>query len=196
MKILAQGSVLAIAAVLICSVSLSAQQTTVKVRVETEGKVVTDTTYEFDDPGQAKQAMELLELMSGDEDHMVKVRKEVVEHHGDQASKNVIVHVDGDSLVWEDEGGMHFHGEHVVVMKTGDDDSYEFLISDDPGCEKKHVKVIVTEGDEGEWTIISEDDEDVRLEKGLEENDDADEVKVIVIKKKDKEEVKEKSKKQ
>jgi len=152
------------------SIALSAQQATVKVRVEKEGKVVKDTTYQFDDAEQAEHAVKVMEVMSEHEEHLMK---------------------------HEFESGDHPHGEHVMVIKSGNEEDIEVHVGEDGDCgHKKKIKVMVSEDEEGEWKVIEkeieETDGEVEITKIIEEGE-GEEVKVIVVKKK---EAKDKSKKQ
>ncbi len=147
MKKMYPFAMLALMAAFIFSATLSAQETKVTVKVEKDGKVVKDTTYSFDDAKQAKHAMKMMEVMSGDEEHMM-------EHHGDHSNSYVIISEDGekteiksmsgDPHVWVSEG--EEHGDHV---------------------HKKKIKVMISDDEDGEWEVISSDDEDVYIEKPL-----------------------------
>lgn len=133
----------AVAAALMFVFTLYGQEkTTVTVRVEKDGKVVKDTTYQFDDATEAEQAMKMMDIMCGDDDgEHVKV----IRHKCDK-------------------------GDNVIVLKTGDGETFDILIDDDDddgGDIKKQVKVVVT-GDEGGEKL-----------------EDGDEVKVIVVTKKE-----------
>jgi len=166
------------------SAGLMAQQTTVTVKVEKDGKVVKDTSYTFEDEVQAKHAMKMMDLMSGDDEHMVKVHKEMLEGHGGQAKTMVFISEDGetteikefsgDSLVWVREGD--HEGENVKVIK------YKYKVDEDDDVivehEGDHMKVIkIKEGDGESFSIVLEED--------LEGDDDGEktvtkEVRVIV----------------
>lgn len=179
---------------LIFSTQLTAQETLVSVKVEKEGKVVKDTTYSFEDADQAEHAMMMMDMMAGDDEHMMKVHKSMSESHGAHSKTMVFVsedgktteikEMDGDSLIWVSEGEHHHHGEEsenvkvikykidgdeghskkVVIVKTGDGETFDILI-DDEGEEKdedgnivktKEVRVIVSEDEDGEWTVTEE----------------------------------------
>ncbi len=63
-------SILSIAAALFLSSGLLAQEKTeVTVKLKKDGKVVTDTTYLFDDMDEARHALEMMDLVSGDDIH-------------------------------------------------------------------------------------------------------------------------------
>ncbi|MCP4311067.1 MAG: hypothetical protein GY790_07385 [Bacteroidetes bacterium] len=183
---------LAMITALFFSMSLIAQETTVTVKVERDGKVVKDTTYSFEDEEQAKHAMKMMQVMSGDDEHMMKVHKTKSEHHGGHSKTMVFISEDGktteikemsgDSQVWISEGeddcdhvkvmkckfeggeDIHMdhdaHGKHVVVVKSGDGETYNILIEEEYEGEhdgehvvKKEVKVIVSGDENGEWTV-------------------------------------------
>ena len=65
---------LGLAASLILSTGLLAQeQVDVSIKVKKDGKVIKDTTYQFDDASEAKHAIMMMEVLSGDEEHMENV---------------------------------------------------------------------------------------------------------------------------
>ena len=221
MKKLYPYSFLVMAAALLLSVTLSAQETKVTVKVEKDGKMVKDTTYTFDDADQADHVLKMVEVMSGSDEHMMEIHKEMAEVHGGHSSNYVFISEDGekteikkmsgDSLVWISEGeheGEHMkvmkykvesgdhshgehgeHGEHVMVIKSGDKETYEILIDEDEdGGKTKKITVMVSDGEEGEWEIITDDGEEIDIETIIKEHGDGEceEVEVIVVKKKSK----------
>jgi len=196
-------------------ISLLAQETTeITIQVKKDGKVVKDTTYQFEDASEAKHAMKMMEMLSGEEKHMEHYEYTMA-HSGEGHSKTmvfisedgentVIKEMQGDSLVWIEEGDhpheAHSKGEHVIVMKSGDGETFDILIDEDGDhdcVKKKNIKVIVSGDEEGTWTVdsnelveIDEDenviviknkDGDVDLEKIMEEHE-GENVKIIVIK--------------
>ncbi|MEN8155885.1 MAG: hypothetical protein ABFS10_02965 [Bacteroidota bacterium] len=160
MKKLYPYSLLILVASFILSVSLSAQETTVKVKVIKDGKVETDTTYTFDDADEATHALKMMEMMSGEEVHMMKVHKDMKEHDCHHAH------------------GGHAHGEHVMVMKSEDCEG-------DSLVKKKIVKVMISDDEEIEWHSDDEDLKHVEEEVYITKDGD-EEVEVIVIKKRSK----------
>ena len=69
--------------------------------------------------------------------------------------------------------GDEAHGKKVVVVKTGDEETYDILINEDGEAtdedgnivRTKEVKVIVTSDEDGEWTVSeTETDEDENVE--------------------------------
>jgi hypothetical protein len=97
----------------------------------------------------------------------------------------------------------HPHGEHVIVMKSGDGNTFDILIDEEvkgvKGKEKKYVKVMVSDDEHGTWhvegdelkhidedvyVISGDDDVKVELKEILEEHGDGENVKVVVVKKK------------
>jgi len=199
------------------AVSLIAQEKTeLTVQVKKDGKVVKDTTYQFEDEAEAKHAVKMMELMTGDNEHMEEIHYNYSASGGKHAktmvfiSENgentVIKKMHGDSLVWIEEGDdlheAHGKGEHVIIMKSDDGETFDILIDEESeghDCvKKKEIKVVVSGDAEGSWTvdsnelveideeknviIIKNEDGDVDLEKIMEEHEGED-VKVIVIKK-------------
>lgn len=205
------------------------EQIEVSVKVKKDGKVVKDTTYMFDDASEAKHAVKMMEVISGDDEHMEHITIDYTSAHkgGGEAKTMVFVSEDGktteikeihkDSVVWVTEKemdgdqvkvikyqideGEKAHGEHVVIMKGEDGNTFDILVEE--GLEegdvvkKKEVKVMVADDDDVKWHVegdemiydkdknvyIIKGDEDVKvkIEKIMEE-DDAEKVKVIVIK--------------
>ena len=120
----------------------------------------------------------------------------------EDGEKTEIKTVDGDTLVWVSEGDgekMHMHGENVFVMKKGDGETFDILLDDEGNVKKKQVKVVVSGDGEGNWHaisadeahmdehenvfVISEGDVKTKVHKIVEESEDGENVKVIVIKK-------------
>lgn len=227
MKKIVPLSILCLAAFFILSVNLTAQETTeITVQVKKDGKVVKDTTYQFEDDKKAKHAVKMMEVMSGDDEHMMKYNYSTAHSHGDESKAMVFVSKDGetttikevhgDSLVWISEEeldgdkvkvikkkiktGEHPHGEHVMIMKKGDGDTFDILIDEDikegEKGKKKHIKVMVSGDEDGTWHmdgeglehvdedvyVISGDDVKLELKEILEEHGDGENVKVIVVK--------------
>ncbi len=171
------------------------EKTEVSIQVKKDGKVVKDTTYLFDDDQEAKHVMKMVEVMSGmDEDMEDMHYNYTMTHSGGEhgeamvfiskdGDKTEIKEIHGDSLVWISEGegthGEHKDGDHVVIVKKGDGETFDIWVDEDGSVEgKKRVKVIVSGDGKGSWTAISADEMD----------EDEQEVKVKVIKKKVKKE--------
>jgi hypothetical protein len=193
----------------IFSTGLTAQETTVSVKVKKDGKVVKDTTYSFEDAAQAEHALMMMDMMGGDDEHMMKVHNSMSESHGGHSKTMVFVSEDGKTTEisegdhhGEHDGenvkvikykiesdGDHDHGQRVMIVKTGDGETFDILIDEDGEAKDedgnvvktKEVKVIVTSDDDGEWTVTET------------EMDEEKNVEVIVIEEKV---VKKKSKKQ
>lgn len=168
--------ILSIAAALFISTGLHAQnEVEVSVKIKKDGKVVTDTTYLFDDDSEARQAMKVMEAMSGEDDHMEHITYDYTTtlSEGGHSKAMVFISEDGekteikeiheDSLVWITEkevDGDHVkvikyrikegeepHGEHVIVMKSEDGNTFDVMVEEDleeEGMEDdEDVKVIV-----------------------------------------------------
>jgi hypothetical protein len=174
--------------------SLLAQETTeITVKVKKDGQVVKDTTYQFEDAAEAKHAMKMMEILSGEEKHMEHFNYTTA-HAGEGHSKTMVfISEDGEKTVIKE-----MHGDSLIWVDE----------EDDHDCvKKKNIKVVVSGDEEGSWTVESNElveidenenvfviknkDGDVDLEKIMEEHE-GDDVKVIVIKKDgdDEEEVK------
>jgi hypothetical protein len=162
--------------------------------------------------------MKMVEVMTGADADMEKVHYNYTMAHPDGKHANTMVFISedgekteikemhGDSLVWISEGDddlhmKHMHGEKVVVMKKGDGDTFNVWVNEDgEEGEKKHVKVVVSGDEKGNWTVVESDgkhlegdenvyfiseDDGVKVEvrEIIEETGDGENVKVIVIKK-------------
>ena len=176
----------AIALAFIFSAGLTAQETTVSVKVKQDGKVLKDTTYSFEDAEQAEHALMVMDIIGSEDEHMMEVHKSMSEAHAGHSKTMVFVSEDGktteimessgDSLVWVSEGehdGDKAHNKKVVVVKSGDGETYDILINEDGEVtdedgnivKTKEVKVIITSDDDGEWTVSeTETDEDENVE--------------------------------
>lgn len=223
--------ILSIAASLFISTGLLAQeQVEVSIKVKKDGKVVKDTTYLFDDASEAKHAIKMMDVMTGDHEHMEKIHYNYTTAHTGSKEGNVMVFIseDGetteiteiheDSAIWVTEKevdgdnvkivkykidkGDEAHGQHVIVMKSEDGETFDIIVDEDyEGGDvtmKKEVKVMVAEGDDVEWHVegdemIYEKDDNVFVIKGddevkvkvmkiMDEEGDGEKVKVIVIK--------------
>ena len=192
--------ILSIAASLILSTGLLAQeQTEVSILVKKDGKVVKDTTYLFDDAAEAKHAMKMMELLSGDEPHMEHVTYNYTTAHAGSGEAKTMVFISkdgekteikefhGDSLAWvSEEDGAHAHGKKVIVMKSEDGSTFDILLDEDSEggvvVKKKEVRVVVSGDEDGSWTVVEggekmmDKDENVFIIKG------DDEVKVKIMK--------------
>ena len=88
---------LSIAASLFLSAGLLAQeQVEVSVKVTKDGKVVKDTTYQFDDASEAKHAMKMMEVMSGDDEHMEYITKKYTSAHSGSGEAKTMVFISED----------------------------------------------------------------------------------------------------
>jgi hypothetical protein len=180
--------ILSIAASLFLSTGLLAQeQIEMSIKVTKDGKVVKDTSYQFDNAAEAKNAMKMMEVMSGDELHKEHVTYNYTTAHSGHGEAKTMVFISkdgetteiselhGDSLVWVTEE--EHDGKKVIVMKSGD------------VVKKKEIKVMVSSDGEGNWTVVEGDekmmdkDENVKVNviKIMEEEGDGENVKVIVI---------------
>lgn len=152
--------ILSIIASLIFSTGLLAQdQIEMSVKVKKDGKIVKDTTYMFDDAEEAKHAMKMMEIVSGDEPHKEHVTYNYTTTHTGSGEAKAMVFISedgetteitefsGDSAVWvseEEHDGKHVkvmkymidsegdsHGEKVIVMKSADGNTFDILVDED-----------------------------------------------------------------
>ena len=176
--------VLSIAALLFLSTGLVAQeQVEVSIKVKKDGKVVQDTVYQFENASEAKHAMKMMEVMSGDDEQMEDIHYNYTTAHTGSKEGKVMVFIseDGeateikeiheDSAVWvSKQEGDEAHGEHVIIMKSEDGNTFDVLVDEDfesGDVKKKKIKVMVSGDEEVAWTEMEGDDD----------------VEVIVIKK-------------
>ena len=190
-------SIAALTVASIFSLGLVAQETKVTIQVKEDGKVVKDTTYSFEDAEEAHHVLKMVEVMTGEGLHEAHEEYTYTMHSdGDHASKMVFIskdgdktiikEIDGDSTVWvSDDGEVHEHGEHVIVMKKGDGETFDILMDSEmeEGHSKK-IKVIVTDEGDGDYTIITDGEEGEHIKEITKVGEDGEEVKVIVVKKK------------
>lgn len=130
----------------IFSAGMSAQETTVSVKVEKDGKLVKDTTYSFKDADQAQHALMMMDMMGSDDemsgDSLVWISEGEHQHDGDV--KVIKYKIDSDDT----------EGTRVVVVKSGDGETFDILIDEDVNDEDgnivktKEVKVIVSTDEE------------------------------------------------
>ncbi len=166
---------------------LSAQEKTeMTIQVKKDGKVVSDTTYTFDKEADAKHAMKMMEVLSGEHEGMQRYNYTMNTAGGDdsrtmvfiseEGGKTRIKKVQGDTLVWISEGDSDGEDmkvitrkkivegspgeEYVIVMKGDDGETFDILMDKDIETgkgDKKVVKVIVSGDAEGEWHVDAKD---------------------------------------
>jgi hypothetical protein len=204
---------LTFAALLLLSSGLLAQdKTEVSILVKKNGEVIKDTTYQFNNASDAENALDMMEIISEDEPVSGEYEYNYSMSRSEGNQKRAIVFIsedgdhtkitglDGDSLVWIEEGDdSDIQGEHVIVMKSKDGGTYNVIVEDeDEGqadTKEKKIRVVVTDDEGGTWTVHEggEDDEDgtsvIVIKKQVEKDQDADldkdvDVNVKVIKKK------------
>jgi hypothetical protein len=188
--------------VFVFAAGLRAQdKTEVSIQVRKDGKVVKDTTYLFEDDKEAKNVLKMVDVMSGMDEDMEDVHYNYTMtrsggEHGEamifitkDGDKTEIKEIHGDSLVWisEEDGfhGEHKDGDHVVIIKKEDGETFDILVDEDGSMDgKKRVKVVVSEDDRGSWTAVSAEDtdrdEDIYILKG--DDDLKEEMKKIMEK--------------
>ena len=171
---------MSLVAAFVFSANLMAQEKTeVSIQVKKDGKVLRDTTYQFDDADEAEHVLKVVEVMSGldvDMDQGHYSYNYTMSHSGREhgnamvfiskdGEKTEIKEFHGDSLVWISEGVEpdmeHMHGENVMILKKGDGETFDILVEkegDEPG--KKRVKVVVSGDEKGNWTAVSPDEMD------------------------------------
>lgn len=199
MRIKIPYAIMSLVAAFIFSAGLIAQEKTeVSIQVKTDGKVVKDTTYQFDDAAEAKRVLKMVEVMSGMDADMEKIHYNYTMAHKDGKQANTMVFISedggkteikkmhGDSLVWISEGEEahmeHMHGENVVVMKKGDGETFDIWVEKDGEETKKgkRVKVVVSGDEKGSWTAVSSDEADLDENENVFYVSEDDDVKVEV----------------
>jgi len=185
---------LSIAASLVLSAGLLAQEKVdVSIKVKKDGKVIQDTTYQFDDASEARNAIKLMEVLSGEDDSMENVHYNYTMAHQGSGHSRAMVFISedgetteikefhGDSLIWVSEGeSPHAQGKRVIVMKSDDGNTFDILVDEDGEesdiVKMKEIKVMVSGDEEGNWTVVESD------EKMMDKDEDV-EIEVKVIKK-------------
>jgi len=181
-------SIMSLVLAFVFSASLMAQEKTeVSIQVKRDGKVLRDTTYQFDDSDEAEHVLKLVEVMSGldvdmDQGHY-NYNYTMSHSGGEHANAMVFISKDGEKTEIKE-----IHGDSLVWISEGDE----------PG--KKRVKVVVSGDEKGNWTAVSADEKDldenekvyyisedddvkVKVRKIIEEDGEGENVKVIVIEK-------------
>lgn len=169
---------MSLVAAFIFSAGLMAQEKTeLSIQVKKDGKVVKDTTYQFDDAAEAKHVVKMVEMMSGMDEDMENVHYNYSMVHKDGKHANTMVFISedgekteikemhGDSLVWVSEGE---DGEHVKVMK--------YKMKEGEGHHMEHMhgeNVVVMKKGDGETF-------DIWVEKDGEDTGKGKRVKVVV----------------
>lgn len=162
------------------------EQTEVTIQVKKDGKVVKDTTYQFEDEADAKHAVKMFEMISDEGIHEMEFNYTMAHEGGEHANTMVFVSKDGekteikeihgDSLVWISEEDLEGEpvkvmkykvkkgdvedGEHVVVVSSSEGGTYDILIDEDmegAPVKEKRMKVVVREGEGGMMHISEEE---------------------------------------
>ena len=178
-----------LALLFISSGLLAQEQVEVNVKVKKDGELVKDTTYLFDDVSEAKQAMKMMDVMSGEDAHMEHITYNYTSALPEGAHTRAMVFIseDGesteikeiheDSLVWITEKKVD--GDHVKVLK------YKIKEGEEPHGEhvviKKEIKVVVSEDDDATWHVEGDDEIKMKVMKIMEDEAEGEKVKVIVI---------------
>ncbi len=115
------------------STSLSAQETTVSVKVKKDGKVVKDTTYSFEDEAQAEHALMMMDMMGSEGEHH-HGKKVVVVKTCDGETFDILIDEEG-----EDEDGNIVKTKEVKVIVSSDDDG-EWTVTEEKVVKKKSKK--------------------------------------------------------
>ncbi|TFH27525.1 MAG: hypothetical protein E4H10_03565 [Bacteroidia bacterium] len=192
-------TIMSLVAAFIFSAGLAAQEKTeVSIQVKKDGKVVKDTTYQFEDADEAKHVVKMVEVMSGMDADMEKAHYNYTMSHSGGKHANTMVFISeggdlteikemhGDSLVWISEGDEahmeHMHGENMIVMKKGDGETFDIWVDKDgeEGGKRKQVKVVVSGDEKGNWTAVSSGEADLDESENVFYVSEDDDVKVEV----------------
>ena len=164
---------LSISASLVVSAGLLAQEKVdVSIKVKKDGKVIQDTTYQFDDASEAKHAIMMMEVLSGDDKAMEHAhgKKVIVMKSDDGNTFDIVVDEDGE------ESDM-LETKEIKVIVSGDEEGNWTVVE---GGEK------MMEKDENVYIFKGDDDVKVKVLQVVEEDSDLGEdveVEVKVIKK-------------
>lgn len=188
---------------LLVSVTFAQETTEVTVQVKKDGKVMKDTTYHFKNETDAKDAVTMLEMLSGANTDIKEMTGDSLVWVSERKGKEGPVKV----MKYKVEKGDDSGEDHVVVVTSGEGGTFDILLDEElegePGMMEKRVKVIVTEDEDGvthvskeemvdseeEVYVISGDESEKELKEIMEKvksDEEGENVKVIVIKKKDK----------
>jgi len=200
-------TMMSLAAAFILSAGLLAQEKTeLSIQVKKDGKVVKDTTYQFDEAADAKHVVKMVEMMSGMDADMEKVHYNYTMAHKDDKHANTMVFISKDGEKTEIR---EMHSDSLVWVTEGEDgETFDIWVEkdgEDTG-KGKRVKVVVSGDEKGNWTAVSSDEVDldenesvyivseednlkVEVREIIEKTEDGENVKVIVIKKEIDEEV-------
>lgn len=175
----------------------------VSVKIIKDGKIVTDTTYSYENLEQAEHALKMMELMTSKGEHEMHMKHMAMDDahkkHMKFISENGEVHeFHGDDMTWV-SSSMSEDGDSSKIYKVivkGDSDSKgnAYFFSDENDMDEKvivneedgRVEVIIKKIPKGEDAesyqvrkkiIILDDDEDNELEWTMEKDDD----KVMII---------------
>jgi len=119
--------------------SLMAQEKTeVTVRVKQDGKVLKDTTYQFEDEAEAKHAIQRMEHYNYTMAHSGEGHSNAMVFISEDGKYTEVKHLEGDSLVWISEDD-HPHGENIVIIKSGDGETFDILIDEDEDRDEDKV---------------------------------------------------------
>lgn len=119
------------------------EKTEVTILVKKDGKVVQDTTYQFEDPAEAKHAVKMMEILSSDSDNEEHTHAMVfVSEDMDEEEKIEFLE---DSHVWisEDE----HDGETIKIIIDKDKDGSWHVDSKELKDVDEDVRVIVVKKD-------------------------------------------------
>jgi len=174
------------ASVLFSAGIVAQEQTEGTIQIKKDGKVIQDTTYQFDDADEAKDAVMMMEVLSGHVEGMENVTYNYTSAHPGRSHSKAMVFISEDGEKTEIK---EFHGDSLVWVseEEGEGDIVK----------EKQIKVIVSGDEEGTWNVVTSDDEiheahknvyilkdedgDIEIEKIIEEHGDGENVKVIVI---------------
>ena len=145
---------------------LAQEKAEVSVQVKKDGKIVMDTTYQFEDASEAKHALKMMELFSGEELHKAHLE-------GDHSKAMVFISEDGE--------GNKVKKKEIKVRVSDDEDASWTVVEGDDIILDEEEDVYVIQGDDDAKTEI------IKIMKEYDGEDDSN-VKVIVVKKKQKKE--------
>ncbi len=126
------------ASILLSAGILAQEKTEVSVVVKKDGKLIRDTTYFFEDASEATHALKMMELLTGEDIHM--------EHSGENHTKAMVfISEDGEKTELREYKG-------DALEWTGEEEEKGHIVK------KKEIRVMVSDDEEGSWTVIEGDD--------------------------------------
>lgn len=150
------------ASILFSAGILAQEKTEVSVVVKKDGKLIKDTTYLFEDASEANHALKMMELLTGEDIHM--------EHSGENHTKAMVfISEDGENTELRE-----YKGDALEWTEEEEEKG--------PIVKKKEIRVMVSDDEEGSWTVIEGDDKLMDRDESVYVIEGDDDMKTEIIK--------------